>query len=260
MVLFGKEMRSRSRIHSGSSIIELMYSLQNYGVHDLPLTPTGTIKDKNMKDFVKARAAVDKFRQEQIQQKLPGTGPTTTFTTDDPPGVECPEINCVIFGLSKKFKHHKGNLAFRNMVRNMILLDEMKKANEASADTTATTTDQPKSSSAKLPPRTQNLIFIDKVIKETKKKFIFRTYDASNCWYKRIVDNSELRPQISNAIRDTRKRITQEKARQTGNNAEEKRRRISSKAMSNDYNLSDFNHQDASSRMGLDPRRLKRYK
>jgi len=74
LVVLGKEIRSQLRIHSESSIIETMYSLQNFGISDFPLTHTGTIKAKHMKDFIKARTAIDKFRQERCKQKIIGTG------------------------------------------------------------------------------------------------------------------------------------------------------------------------------------------
>lgn len=104
LVFFGKKTRARARSHldAGSSIIETMYSLQNFGIVDFPLTHTGKVKTKDMRDFITARTAIDMLRQEWCKLRMLATGTMATFTTDEPPGVECPELNCVIFGSSKK--------------------------------------------------------------------------------------------------------------------------------------------------------------
>ena len=102
MVLIGKQARLQTRLHSESSIIEMMYFLRNFGILDFPLSHTGTIKTKNMYDFIRARTAIDRFRRERCKQQAVGTGVIMAFTTDDPPGTECPETNCVIFGNTKK--------------------------------------------------------------------------------------------------------------------------------------------------------------
>merc|ERR1712023_206210 len=110
-----------------------MYTLQNFGILDVPLTPTGRIKTKHIKDFVKVRTAIDIFRQDRCKVQM------TTFTTENPTGIESPEMKCVVFGLSKKFKQHKGNLEFRDLVQRMLLVEEEnKKAREASADSSTT--------------------------------------------------------------------------------------------------------------------------
>ena len=115
-----------------------------------------------------------------------------TFTTDEPPGVDCPETNCVVFGYTKKYRRHRGNLDFREMVQEMILLEEANKNHS----TTKT----------EMSARRQTMQLIDKVLEETSKKFIFRTYDAKNCWYRKF-DGNELRFQITLAIRNAKKNI-----------------------------------------------------
>mgnify|MGYP003336145436 CR=1 FL=1 len=84
LVVLGEDARARSISHtnSGSSIMQMMYTLQNFGIFDFPLTHTGTIKTKNVKDFVKARTAIDSFRRERSKQTKSGTG-TIAFTTDE---------------------------------------------------------------------------------------------------------------------------------------------------------------------------------
>ena len=98
----------------------MMYSLQNYGILDFPLTYTGTIKTKSVKDFAKARKAIDLSRKERCKNTK------AAFTMEDPQGIECPELDCVILGHARKFKHHKGTLDFREKLRTM-LLDEKNK-------------------------------------------------------------------------------------------------------------------------------------
>merc|ERR1712224_853115 len=111
----GKELRSRTRSHSGSSVIERMHSLQSFGVQEFPMTHSGTIKTKSMKDFITARTAIDEFRQERCKRQMKVTGMPTPFSADDPPGIECPEMNCVVFGHTQKSKNNKANLDFRDM-------------------------------------------------------------------------------------------------------------------------------------------------
>ena len=55
MFVLGKVLRLKSRWHSTSSTTEIMYSLQNFGIRDFPMTHTGAIKTKHVKDFIKAR-------------------------------------------------------------------------------------------------------------------------------------------------------------------------------------------------------------
>ena len=222
LVMLGQEIRRRTIMHSdlgSSSVIEMLYSLQKFGIRNVPLTSTGTIKAKNAKDFLKARKAIDTFRQERCKPKTPATA-RASFTTDDPPGVECPENNCAVFGSAKDFKNHKGNLDFRDRVQTMVILEEENKAEETSVT---------------------DALFIDKVTEETSKEFIFRVYDRKHCWYKQIIDRVEIRYQISQAIRYAKKHLAK-----TQNQAQKAK-------------LGDNNH-DAIRTMGVDPRRLKRFK
>ena len=92
------------------------------------------------KDFIKARTAIDKFRQQRCKQlsaEVRRGGITVEFTTEDPPGVECPESNCVILGTTKRHKHHKGNIDFHDMIGKMVLLEEQNKANGMAPDSSS---------------------------------------------------------------------------------------------------------------------------
>jgi len=241
----------------------MMYSLQNFGISDFPLTHTGAIKTKTIKDFITARVAIDAFRRERCKERMLAGGiGTVTFTTDDPPGVECPEMNCVVFGPTKKFKNHKGNLAFRDTVRTMVLLEEdvkEKKAKTYVATTTTTTT------TAKHHRIKQSSLLIDKVIEEASKEYVFRIYDTKNCWYKKVTDPVELRSQISLAIRYTRKHIEKEQKQQAAaKNRKQQRQqdqRIGASGTTGDGDYNGANDdKDAASIMGLDPRSVKRFK
>jgi hypothetical protein len=113
----------------------------------------------------------------------------------------------------------------------------------------------------------QATLLIDKVIEETSKKFIFRIYDAKHCWYKRIIDPVEMRPQISLAIRQARKRIAKEQNQSPApaptvkaNKKEKRPQRICSGTMDIDNNGNGNHNQDDALMMGFDPRRLKRFK
>lgn len=214
LAILGKEIRSRSRSHLGLSIIEMMCSLRNFGVLDFPLTHTGTTKNKHIRDFIKARTAIDMFRQQRCDQQMQGT--MTTFTTDNPPGIENPKINYVMFGSTQKFKHHKGTLDFCEMLQTMVQLKENKAVKEQL---------QPKEA------RKQTTQFVDNFIQETSWRFTFCICDAKTCWYKQVSDPIELRSQISQIIRDLKKGIN--KAEKQG-----------------------MDNQDAVSTMGIDTRRF----
>ena len=111
-------------------------------------------------------------------------------------------------------------------------------------------------------------LFIDKVIEETSGKFVFRTYDAKNCWYKQIVDRGELRSQISQVIRDIRKRIVKDRkqeekaAKAKANNKEKQPQQQQQqqqsigntrKECSNDDNDENANNRDAISKTRVLP-------
>lgn len=111
----------------------------------------------------------------------------------------------------------------------------------------------------------QAALLIDKVIDVASKEFIFRIYDAKYCWYKKIIDPVELRPQISLAIRHTRKLIAKEQnqtpAPAVKSNSKEKRQQqIYSGTLGSDNNETGNCSQDDALMMGFDPRRLKRFK
>merc|ERR1719333_563316 len=86
---------------------------------------------------------------------------------------------------------------------------------------------------------------------------------------KKIIDPAELRPQISLAIRQTRKRITKEQKRKAAaslatntNRGKQQQQQQQQQVLGTKTadNYDGNNDQDGPSAMGLDPRKLKRYK
>ena len=89
--------------------------------------------------------------------------------------------------------------------------------------------------------------------------FIFRIYDASNCWYKQIVNPAELRSQISQALRNTKDRITREQ-KQAQAQAAAAVMKVNNKERQRLHTGNDDGNQAPASVMGLDLRRVKRFK
>merc|ERR1711862_534340 len=84
-------------------------------------------------------------------------------------------------------------------------------------------------------------------------------------WYKQIIDPAGLRPQISLAIRQARKRITKEQKRKAAaplaaNNKKGKQRQQQQVLGTRTDRNYDNDNCNGSSTMGLDPRKLKRFK
>ena len=181
-----------------------------------------------------------------------------TFTMDDPPGIECPEMNCVIFGNTKKYKHHKGNLDFRELLRSMVLpLEDEENRVENCGSRLGSSNNcnvSIKNGGPKLAPRIQAALLIDRVIEEASKKFVFRVYDPKKCWYRQIIDHAELRPQISQVIRDRRKQMSKEQKQAEA--ASKKSNRKRQQGQQTGSRTAEY----PSLVMGLDPRRLKRFK
>ena len=63
--LFGSDERVRTKCYNGMST-QTHYELMTFGipVQDIPLTSGGNIKTKNLQQWIKARRAIDKLRQE----------------------------------------------------------------------------------------------------------------------------------------------------------------------------------------------------
>ena len=121
MAWIGQEGRKVLRIHRGYPI-ECCYSLRSFGipVEDMPEMQSGQFK-KNILRLIKVRMAMDKFAKEQeivskkLSRKRGAPSAPKPFL-----GIECPEINFVILGSSKKNcsqnDKHIGNASFRRIM------------------------------------------------------------------------------------------------------------------------------------------------
>jgi len=110
----------------------------------------------------------------------------------------------------------------------------------------------------------QATLFIDKVTEEACKKFMFRSHDVENCLYRQILDPSEIRLQISQVMRDIRKSIIKGKNQAKITSAKKKQEKLKPEAGQsatmerNRY--TEYSNEDLANLVGLDPRRLKRFK
>jgi hypothetical protein len=70
--LFGSDERVRTKCYDGMTT-ETHYELMTFGipVHEIPLTSGGNIKTKNLQQWIKARRAIDKLRQENDVLAVP---------------------------------------------------------------------------------------------------------------------------------------------------------------------------------------------
>jgi len=253
LTLMEKKHRSMTRVHMGSQL-EAIYALADFGINanDIPLSYTGTIKTKNIIAFTKTRTSIDTYRKlrckqhqhpQPPQQHFPGTNDRssmkeeTAYVLEEPPGVECPELNAVVFGL-KLANVYPGNVAFRQFIRIKLATYDPNKNNNSSVSNhdnagvshntssssandsskTSTTTQQqqlqllnmrypqPDTSTSNKGSRS---LFLDGIIEEltTIRKSKFYLYDKDNCWYRHIVDSSELRKRIAQFVRDEKKRM-----------------------------------------------------
>ena len=105
----------------------------------------------------------------------------------------------------------------------------------------------------------QATLLIDKIMQETLKVFLFRIYDTQYCWYRKIIDPTELRHQISLSIRHTRTQMMKERKEQP-QAAATKANSIIIPLLDDSRGKYKDNNQSSSPMMGLDPRRFKRFK
>ncbi|KAL3906177.1 MAG: hypothetical protein SGILL_009378 [Bacillariaceae sp.] len=95
----GKKNRTRSRFYSGTNV-ETRYQLLGFGipVDFIPLTDTGSVKKKQMTQWMKTRKAIEE--------------PSLVDETV----VECPLSSDVLFKSGSNSLTHPGNVFFRNLI------------------------------------------------------------------------------------------------------------------------------------------------
>jgi hypothetical protein len=179
LALIGPAGRKICRLHNGS-LIECDYALSSYGimVKDIPWTYTGTIKIKNLSRFIKARSAIDDYRKKAAEGGLINT------EEYDACGVECPEVNCVLFGNKAQSWDHPGNIEFRD-----VILEKEKERDRF--------------------PRSclKGDKYVDSMIQEgILRNFHFCDYDKKKSWYTEINNMEILRHKITQLLTGIRKR------------------------------------------------------
>ena len=121
---------------SVSSITETSYKLRCFGIptDDFPVTSSGSIKTKKLMKWIKFRTAIEanrkreeglfpssnkKQQQQQHQQNNNTQNQNQNNKNNDPPpflGIECPELNSVIFRNGGSAWDHPGNAQFRGIL------------------------------------------------------------------------------------------------------------------------------------------------
>eukprot|EP00535_Pseudo-nitzschia_heimii_P003665 CAMPEP_0197192918 /NCGR_PEP_ID=MMETSP1423-20130617/26047_1 /TAXON_ID=476441 /ORGANISM="Pseudo-nitzschia heimii, Strain UNC1101" /LENGTH=547 /DNA_ID=CAMNT_0042645935 /DNA_START=131 /DNA_END=1774 /DNA_ORIENTATION=+ len=179
-----KDMRRITRVHFGTSL-ECEYSLRCFGIpiEDIPRTCTGKIKTKFLVKWVKIRTAMDDHRRMMAQNNY------NSYYARPPsarafPGIECPEVNCVLFRLAGLAATHPGNVEFR------LFLQEKEIERE------------------KLKTLKQKEDHLNQIIKEMALRGLrFLVFDENCHWYNEITDYSILRNHVFKAQRGIGKRI-----------------------------------------------------
>lgn len=98
LVMMLGEQKARFRLLVGEDL-ELRYDIMGYGIPmDLiPITETGRIKTKNLKDWLKVRSVIE---QGNVH----------------PTPIDCPATHDVVFGYGKAFTMHPGNVMYRGLL------------------------------------------------------------------------------------------------------------------------------------------------
>lgn len=163
------------RIHIGTPM-ECDYKLRSFGIptDDIPRTHTHTIKVKNHIRLIKVRKLVDGFVDKAVTAN---ELPDVRF-----PGIECPEVNCVLFG--RYAWDHPGNIEFRGLLREIL------------AD---------RAFGVDISDQMQSMI--RDVIKESSaRKFRFLMYDRKTFLYKEVIKYEEIWGLVDQSLREFRKR------------------------------------------------------
>jgi hypothetical protein len=175
LFLLGVKGRSMLRIHVGTPI-ECDYKLRSFGIptDDIPRTHTHTIKLKNHNKLLKIRKSRDEFIQEAKINKITDI----RFL-----GIECPEINCVLFG--RYAWDHPGNVEFRGLLRDVTLAN--------------------KDRNLEIPDQLH--LMIKNVIEESRiQKFRFLMYDRETFLYEEVTDYGKIWGLVEQSVREHRKR------------------------------------------------------
>mmetsp|Transcript_9316 Transcript_9316/g.23169 ORF Transcript_9316/g.23169 Transcript_9316/m.23169 type:complete len:501 (+) Transcript_9316:122-1624(+) len=177
LVIFflGLNGRKMLRIHTGTPL-ECDYTLRSFGIptDDIPRTYTHTIKVKNHNRFIKVRKSVDAFVENAFASN------EVAFMRF--PGIECPEVNCVLFG--RYAWDHPGNIEFRGLLRETFI------GKERHVD---------------LSDRMHSIVK-DVIDESLSRKFRFLMYDRKTFLYKEVTEYGEVWGLTEQALKEYRKR------------------------------------------------------
>ena len=199
---FDKQRRSLLRLYSGSQI-ESNYHLCGFGIPsgDIPMTCSGKVKTKTVAKFIHARTSIESFQKEVIERRWKQleekqkTDPSrrskimTTNVIPSCPGIECPDLNSVVFG-DKSMYEHSANAKFRCFLRD---LEQQRMDRIANYDETLTSVSG----------------FVDCIIRKAlsaEHSFRFYSYEKKYSLYQEISEPDELHKRVHQVLRDVRKR------------------------------------------------------
>lgn len=181
LFFLGREERKVARFHMGSQM-ECNYSLKSFGISpdEVPVTIEGYIKNKKVARFIAARQSIEIVRRQRYQQQQ---------ETEDPDGigVECPEVNCIIFG--NRARYNPANLEFRNILK---IMERNREEQIARCES--------------VPSVKEFITGIIQIAKSPEYNLRFVAYDKKTSLFVEIEDFQELYSTVSQSLRDERKR------------------------------------------------------
>jgi len=200
MNMVGKRTRLITRIHTVSSVMETFYKLRCFGIptEDFPVTSSGSIKTKKLFKWIKFRIAMEEAFErgenlssshQRLQNLLSSrdTSPNKYTRSNNGPspspapflGIECPQLDSVIFRNGGSAWEHPGNIKFRAILTRMEPNRELQKT------------------------MAEKNAFLDEIISElVSAGLTFVAYDDDRDWYVELRDYGMLRKKVFQALRD----------------------------------------------------------
>ena len=157
--------------------VELMYILQSFGIPTdfIPISYTGTVKDKYIKKWVQLRQRIENERL-----ALNWTAVSRQNTV-----IECPHLDDIIFRNGTSLLSHPANATLRSMIAVKSMLEDNRKKKQK--------------------------VFLEEIVAEVKANpnCRFLIYNEQGWWEQVQPENerSEIHPKISRIVRDTRKLV-----------------------------------------------------
>mmetsp|Transcript_3262 Transcript_3262/g.8774 ORF Transcript_3262/g.8774 Transcript_3262/m.8774 type:complete len:490 (+) Transcript_3262:184-1653(+) len=176
MLMRLRQDRTRIKIHVGKSV-ELMYILQSFGIPTdfIPISYTGTVKDKYIKKWVQLRQRIE---NERFAHNWTAVDHQSTM-------IECPHLDDIIFRNGTSLLSHPANSALRSLIAAKSMLEDNRKK--------------------------KHKAFLTEIVADVKMNpnCQFLIYNEQGWWEQVQPQNerSEIHPKISRIVRDTRKLV-----------------------------------------------------